>query len=284
LKKRKRMPATVDNIRFILYDIKYSWWFRFWGLLWLAGFIVSLVALGVLGRRAEIAGKENDFHVWYENASELYFPRFHFRISSDEPDHKFISKACFHAGIGVNTQSCQSRGTAPSSDVCFAVVADSIKAQNHNFYRNWRDISIECEVNTTIPGIPENLLIAWEFEGDNHAIGEGSIASVWIAPTNSAWVLLNNDKLQWNGVEYNDWRRRLVYHSSESTPGVYRVATIIDSYFVSHIESADSYTGWMALGEVGGFGFFMVILQGILMLGFGFCFTNNSKFLGGDAV
>jgi len=211
----------------------------------------------------------------------MYHPRFHFRISGDEPGHKFTSKGCFHSGLGVHTQSCM--GNNPiSQDICFAVTADSIKASNHNFYRNWEDVSIECWINTTVPS-SENMLIAWEFEGDNHAAGAGAIASVWIGPSDGAWVLLSNEKLSWNGVEYNDWHRKLVYHTSNEIPGVYRVAIIIDSFFVPHIESADSYTGWMALGEVGGFAFFMVILQGILMLAFGFCFTNNSKFLGGEA-
>jgi len=278
------MPATIDNVRFVLYDLKYSWWFRFWALFWLAGFVVSVVALGFLGKRADIAGKENDFHVWYENATSLNFPRFHFRIAGDAPGHTFLGQACYHAGLGLHAVPCQSwDNRVPPQGDCFAIPSDTINVVNHHSYRELREVVIECWINTTVPGNVEDLLIAWEMEGDNHASGGASLASVWIAPTESAWVLISNEKIEWNGREVNDWRRKLVYHSSERLPGQYRIATIIENFFVPHIEAADSFTGWMALGDAGGFAFFMIILHGVVMVAFGFCFTNNSKFLGGDA-
>jgi len=275
------MTATVDNIRFILYDLKYSWWFRFWGLLWLASFIISIIALGVLAKRADVRAKENDFHVWIENASELYFPRFHFRIAPDSPGIKIQNKNCSHAGIGIHTQDCQTwDGRTPDSSLCFAVLSDSIKVINHNYYHQWGDVAIDCWINTTIPTSREDLLIAMEFEGDNHATGGDSLASVWIAPTEGAWILLNNEKLFYNGNEYNDWHRKLIYQSSIRERGMYKVAVVMNSFFVSHVDQADSYTGWMAIGEAGGFAYFTVILHFLLMIPFGFCLTNNSKFFG----
>lgn len=48
-----------------------------------------------------------------------------------------------------------------------------------------------------------------------------------------------------------------------------------------HIVEYDSYNGWMALGDIGGFAFFMMILHTMVMMCIGVCFNNDSQFLGG---
>jgi len=277
------MTATIDSLRFILYDIKYSWWFRFWGLLWIVGVIVTFVALGVLGHRADIAGKENDNRIWYENATTMNFPRFHFRIAPDAPDITYTATVCSHNGFVLPTFDCTSfEGYTPLRSVCVGIHADSFSASN-----SWNaprfDGRIDCFLNTSETAIDhEDHLIAFEMEGDNHATGGDSLASVWVAPTDNAWILLRNDKIGFGGMEFNDWSRKLIYHTSTRHRGEYHISVIIGSFFIRHIEQGNSFSGWRALGDVGGFGYFMVILHSIIMsLVVGICFTNNSKFLGG---
>jgi len=273
-----RMVATVDNFRSIIYDLKYSWWFRFWAVLFVVGFVVSFVALGFLGRRSDIRGRENDFNVWYENVTQLNFPRFHIRIPP-ETKTTFLSYVCRHNTLTVPPSQCQGHN---DNSVCVAFNADGAFATN-----NWdapeEDSRINCVFNVTGETRSEDHLIAWELEGDNHPEGGNSYASIWIAPNDNSEVLLHSLKRTMNGVTYNDWRRTLVYHSSTATPGEYRVSTILTSFLVRHEEQANSYNGWQALGDIGGFAYFMVALQTLIMgLGIGLCFSNNSKFLGGE--
>jgi len=278
------MGVTLDNIRFMVYDAKYSWWFRFWALLWFVGFILSFVALGVLGRRADIAGREKDFHTWFENVSSLAFPRFHFRIADDSIGIGYLSYVCYRNGQQVGTGNCEAwEGQVPQN--CFAVKAEGLSITNV-WGENHGDARIDCHINTTTHDMTtqDDYLIAWELEGPNHAAGGNSLASMWVAPNNEAWILLRNDKVTLDGVTLNDWERTLVYQTSVSTPGIYRITTILTSFMVGHIEQADSYPGWRALGDIGGFAFFMVLLSTLFMIAFGFCFTNNSKFLGGEAL
>jgi len=277
------MGATTDNFHRISHDLRNSWWFRHWALLWLVGFILTLVALGVLGKKAEVAGSDLDYHVWFENATQLYFPRFHFRIPGDGFGITFTGKKCMHNGLSLSTVPCEEwEGQVPSLSTCFALPVENIYATNE-----WNapetDPRIDCFLNTTgNPNNTEDALIALELEGPNHADGGNSYASVWIAPNDRAWVLLFNSKLTYHKRTYEEWFRKLVYHSTVSNPGMYHVEVILSSFFIRHVEQADSYTGWRALGDVGGFAFFMLLLQSMIMLIVGFCFKNDSKFLGGE--
>jgi len=262
---------------------RFSWWFRIWAVLWFGLFIAGMVALGTLGRRADIAGRERDFHTWYENTTQMYFPRFHFRIPFDSPGVKFSSVACRHNNLALSTNNCEQwQNQVPDRGTCVAIPSDGILA-NHYWEEPDGEVRIDCVITTTFPNATEDALIAWELEGPNHAAGGNALSSVWIAPNDGAWLILSNEKMLVNGKEFNDWTRRLIYHSTVITPGKYAVSTILGSFMVAHIEQADSYPGWRALGEVGGFTFFMVIIHSCLMLAVSFCFTNNSKFLGGES-
>jgi hypothetical protein len=72
------------------------------------------------------------------------------------------------------------------------------------------------------------------------------------------------------------------YQSTVSFPGYYVVSTIIESFGVEHLEQRSLYNGWMAMGDVGGFAFFLLILHTIVMLGVGVFLANDSKFLHSD--
>jgi len=100
-----------------------------------------------------------------------------------------------------------------------------------------------------------------------------------------AWVLLrkavyNTDQLTGHdstGVDF--WHRDLVYHSTATTLGHYSITTMISSFRVEHFEVADTYNGWMAVGDIGGFVFWMVVLHTFAMIMVGLAFPNDSGFL-----
>jgi len=78
------------------------------------------------------------------------------------------------------------------------------------------------------------------------------------------------------------WEKSSLVHNSQFTRGSYYVETIIETFRVEHREQRGFYTGYMAIGGIGGFAFWMLILHTIVMILVGFCFSKESKFLAGS--
>jgi len=131
-----------------------------------------------------------------------------------------------------------------------------------------------------------NEMISFEIEGQNIAqYGMNEFSSIWIAPNNHTWVLLDKGYVTYAGQDpKEEWERELVYHSTASIIGVYRISVILNRFFITHADQGDSYDGWMAMGDIGGFGYFLLIIHTIVMMTAGICLNNNSRFLIGDAA
>jgi len=269
------MPETAQSVGKIVHDVTHSWYFRIWGSLWVICAIVVFAALIVLANRSNTAAQEQDLRMWIESATQIYFPNFHFRTTGNET---IVSSACFFMnGPNIPTVPCQWHG--PTSR-CFTVVGESIASvYDPNVHSTAVDYQrIYCNITTT-GNSSGNTLIAWEIEGNETQVGPNSYASIWIAPNNLAWVMLEKSVIGLKTGPEIAWRRSLLYHSTVSTPGVYYTATIMGSYLVTHFVPNDSYNGWMSIGQIGGFAFFLVILHSIVMILMGIFMTNDSKLL-----
>jgi len=273
------MGETMGNFRVIMEDLKTSWYFRIWGVLWLICGIMVLVALGVLGGRSQSAKKESTQRIWVENATELGFPAFQFLFTGTEQE-KILNVFCEHSGMMMTTSSC---GGGQSTDKCVMVNTEGVTAKNTGdtmaIYR-----SIFCLINTTLPVNPGNkdLIMAVKFDGPNY--GPASFSFVEVAPNGDAWILVEQIMIKENGKEQGGWERNLVYHSTISQPGKYAISVIINSFRVLHIENFTWFSGWMATGDVGGFAYFLLILHTTIMIFVGLACVNDSKFLKGDAT
>jgi len=265
----------------IAHDIKHSWYFRVWGLSWLVFALVVFSALIILSKSSNQAAERKDVVLWVENATSIQFPVFHFRL-----DHRgnetFDYFQCFSQGVFLNVQPCQSwKGFTPALNTCIAWDSNTITA-----YNDWtrEDHRIECEMVTTGSGYEGNLMMAFEIEGENvYSSGGMMYSSLWVAPNDMAWVLLQKNLLQIgkssNQVEL--WERDLVYHSTIQQPNIYNITIIVSSFLVKHFDPTDTYNGWMSIGDIGGVGFFMMILHTIVMIFIGLFFSNTSLFLNG---
>jgi hypothetical protein len=220
---------------------------------------------------------EREMKFWFENATTINFPRFHFRTTGAET---ISSVACTHNNALLTTANCQPwHGLNPPPQQCQAVNSETVSASQGNNER-YQDMSINCVVNTLGTNMG-NTLIAWELEGEHiGSYGPNAYASIWIAPNNNSWVLLSKAVTKPKGQpEFDAWERDLIYHSSVVNPGQYQVNIFMNSFRVVHFEFIDSYDGWMMLGDVGGFAFFLLVLHTLTMIAFGLCFNKNSHFL-----
>jgi len=260
------------RLRLIGEDLKTSWYFRIWGFLWCVTLLLTFQALISLSLRSSEAERNKSLVFWIENATELEFPRFRIAFHEDEVGQTFTSAPFCEHGKGPLLITLPCDKTLDRSK-CFVVSTDGQYVQNTPEARRGAS-RITCTFNTTATNTTgRNVVLSWNFEN-------ATSPSIFFEPRASpgAWILLKKIEIGTTGVSH--WEKELVYHSMVSTPGSYVVSAVIDSFRVEHFDIEDTYNGFMAVGEIGGFGFFMVFLHTFLMILLGFCFDNNSKFLG----
>jgi len=274
------MGYTIDQIKVILHDIKDSWYFRFWATAWIGFAILGFVCFLILVGFSRRAAYEDDSRIWFQDEQQIYYPRFHFRCSTLET---ILSINCTLNNQTVTTTYCQeSGGVLPNIDHCVAVNSDKLMVINRHeddFHPHQR---IVCEILTNGTNLG-NSLIAWELEiqGNEGVYGVNVYTTPWIYPTARAWVMLEQAQIQQVGQSspQTSWNRNLLYHSTVSVPGQYHVDTMISSFHIMHVVASDSYNGWNAMGDIGGFAFFMVIVHTFVSILIGLCFVNNSEWL-----
>jgi len=286
------MGQLFENLRHILDDFKTSWYFRIWAALWFVCALVAFIGMIELSVRSNEAGKEKDWNYWVENATSLEFPNFRFFFNHrGESTESFVGKAsCHHLGVPLVTGNC--KGEVDTTK-CFTVASSGITVQNH-IDSHEADETIYCSFNSTGFNDTINQLVGWELDFTHPNLGSRYHNILWLAPRNppGVWVLLRKAFIQPEGSMSSElagpsgipiWEKSQVYHSTVSTPGHYVVRTTISSFRVNHYEQTNSYNGWMAVGGIGGFAFWMVILHTIVIAVVGFVFSNESRFLNGDS-
>jgi len=250
------MPQLISNLKGIIEDIKHSWYFRIWSFLWLFSVIFTFAVLILLGRRSTEAYLEPTFHFWSENASSINYPRFHFRSMHDT----FLGGVvCTHNGQIQVPLPCLPRhnGEVIEFSKCQAFDVSNIAVENKR--GNFANRILTCTFSTNF-SIDPNYLVAYELEGHNVATyGPNSFSSIWFGPNNNTWILLNKAIVTFRGqIPQEEWDRELVYHSTVWHRGSYVVSILINRFLVLHAEQDQRYDGWTALGEIGGFAFFLV--------------------------
>jgi len=272
---------TIERVKQIGHDFGSSWYFRFWALFWLIAVLVTFSAMVILAKQARTSQQQKDIETWIENASQINFPNFHFRLDHHGSE-VFSNLQCVFGSSILQNQNCQSfHGFQPAQNQCIAIWADNIVAVND---WNRETTRIQCTMETLGAGPQGNLIMAFDLEGE-HVVGftGGAFESTWFAPNDNAWIMLEKNLLQASKHEpqLQLWTKSLLYHSTMSNPNYYNVTVIMGSFFVNHWDPKVTYNGWMTVGNIGGVAFFMVCIQAIAMIIFGIFLSNNSTFLNG---
>jgi len=273
-----------SNVRAIIDDIKHSWYFRIYAFFWLFFALFTFSVLIILGQQSTRAQKEPVFLFWRENATSINFPRFRFRLNN-HADTFNQTVVCYFERKPLATVPCASRsGTTPEPMTkCQAVASDGVVAENQ-VRGHFLEKVIMCGFTTTYqPDATENLLVSFELEGEHIAnFGANAYSSMFVAPNNNTWILLEKSYITFEGKpEREEWEREIVYHTTVSQPGQYRIFISINRFWVIHGEQTNDYDGWMALGEIGGFGYFLFLMHALVMILAGICLNNDAKTLKG---
>jgi len=259
----------------IIQDLKVSWYFRVWLLLWLILMVVWWVALGILSDHSEKAQKHKVQQYYVEHEGKIRYPEFRLRFKP-AANQVLSNSSCFYgdptvAGavqpVATHVETCE------FNDTCVNVAANTY--EGCETYSPKCNNRLVCVVNVT--GGTEQFLVAWELlQGEKYGYNE--YASIWIQANDAAWVLLTK------GVRHDTtiWDRQLVYHSATFPPTYWGIVTIINSFGVDHYEDIDLYNGWQATADIGGFIMFLLIFHTIAMFFVGLAFENDSTFLRPD--
>jgi len=259
----------------IINDLKSSWYFRVWLVLWILLMVVWWVALGILSDHSEKASKHKVQQYYVEHESKIRFPEFRLRFKL-QPGQMLSEFNCFYgdpAVAGATVPVGAIASLCEFNDTCISVASQTVEACAT--YSPKCNDRLVCVLNVT--GAVTPFLVAWELlQGER--IGFNEYAQVWIQANDAAWVLLtkevHHDKVGWN--------RELVYHSANFPNTYWGIVTIINTFNVEHYEELDLYNGWQATADIGGFIMFLLIFHTFTMFIVGVFFENDSTFLRPD--
>jgi len=260
-------------------DIKSSWYFRFWLVLWIPCFLLAFICLIILGNISRKNQHHEDTKVWWENTSYINYPQFHFRLPENEGSIAGIN-CVYDQNQQLHTQLCEPwHGQVPDISQCIAVASASYGVGNSFKDSPWQE-TIQCNV-TAISPKNVSLLMAWEIEDPqtNIDVGGNAAAAIWVAPTTNAQIQLFKSVTTWDKKPLNLWYRNLVYHSTVSVLSQYSVTIQIAGFGVFHYEKMSMFNPWQAVGDIGGFAFFVGLAHTAAMIIIGLVMSNSSTFL-----
>jgi len=230
---------------------------------------------------------QKDGKIWFTESKSLYLPRFHFHTGIFFNGNEQITNiSCMYRFQPVQVGLCHSfNGVTPSIYNCTAVFADQIEVKNDNGTFENRDIGIACNISTYGQIDQVGPMIAFGLEGQNNYIAlQDPHAPLWIAPTQFAIIELNRMITTINGVKATLWDRQLFYLSDAApTRQTYQIFVTVNGFGAFDYGQQNLYNGWRATGDIGGFAFFLVMIQTGVMILLGFCFVNGSSFLKGSS-
>jgi len=274
--------SSRNKVSHFIEDIKTSWYFRVWLLLWVVCAAVSIACLALMSKRKE--GQDSkSFQVGnYETVNSMPFPTFHLRFGEAPGTWKGQSINCNINGEPVAIQLCYNQTSFAN---CFAVDGPSVVANNSaaNPLSRFLDCTATADIAYSGVELSDNL-VAWEIDGppsgQEEYYGGNSYAGIWIQPATLAWVMLT--PVEFNG--HLEWERVLLYHgffnNSNQFSAVYQVSTLINSFTYWKYRDHNFFDGWMDTATTGGFVFFTLILHTIVLFFVGFLLNSqSSKFL-----
>jgi len=266
--------TTVDNAKTIINDLKHSWYFRIWLVVWIICFLTSFIFMTFFSARSDILTKEGVWRMSARHESQISYPAYRIRVNPTNAIY-FSSISCYHGNqIAVVTSPCDT--SDPTRSRCFAVNVDG------SLVATSTDQAIKCHIvaikqNITGP-VDETLL--WELGGTDSHFG-GANFGVFVNPSDQAWVALQKvlAKFKDDAKPRTFWERKLVYQVNTRSRLNYEIDTVMDSFAVLEYNQGTRYNGWQAVGDIGGFAFFIVVMHMLVMTIVGFFLRNESNFL-----
>jgi len=284
----------ANSIALIIDDLKHSWYFRIWFLLWIGAAIAGFGALIFFGNYATNMNHEQTIRDYTIEKHSQTFPDFEFRLHWNQVSNYTISEAKCKAGILSNSFSFNNFKVTLKTEPCAAdqkfgpgecwlIRAGSVTVTNTTQ-------GIYCAVFLQAkPGTPaltdESRQLGLSFPGERWH--EGYVS--WATGGHELVVShLKKHVFNTNGGRVIYDKTLSVYPSREVPPPTqdefFWFLRFSDLNDLHTIADEDTYPRMFSAADIGGFGFLVYCLHAIIMFFVGLVFANNSAFLGGAAA
>jgi len=266
------MVRLFEDLRKMNDDLRHSWYFRCWIVVWIVLAVISLVAFIEFAARSGEASKEKNWQLYVDTPTELEFPQFH--VNPVDVGITLMSGVCSQEGKSIKQIGCSS---GQPSTACMAFQTTGVVA-----YASSKDFNqglISCNFTTTAYANTTNFMLVWDVDGPSINQYHGQ----YFGPRATPGALVNLVPVTiepYGSAAYFVWRPQIEYLTNAPSTNFYSLNIRIDRFYVEHYQEKDLYSGWQAMGDFGGFVFWCVILHIITMALFGLAFQNNSTFLG----
>jgi len=276
---------AFEKFHDLVHDIKHSWYFRIWGVLWIVCASVAFAGLIVLSRSAEKNQTEQGFRVWTDFPSQLLFPNFYVHLLPGEGADEQISQiSCTYGpqNVSLSIGNCQFQS---GPELCSMVIANTTMAiapqdNNGNADPLHGSDSIFCAIWTTYNTTANNNTFNTVMGVSIHH----TRVPLYIMPDQVANVRIEMETVQYWGASSEETRYTAVTGvSSNYVPEGARFGLSVryNDFRVTHYQKTDLFNGWMGVGAIGGVAFFLYVLHTFVMGIIGCFIPNTSKFLGG---
>jgi len=281
------MSASAASVGAILHDLKTSWYFRIWSVLWLVCFIVWLAAWAEVTKRP---GGFNGglFRTSIQPATTIFFPNYHFRfvLAATEVVAPKNNRCTINNGTVVVQTETSMITVNGVNEMVITVSGGQVAACSVASAACDNRLTCSIDITNGVPSVDRQ--VAFELVGNEGSWGDTSYSSVWISPNDNAWVMLTKSTFSGQGLSQNsDWDQALVYHAAGSVSQYHwNITAVINTFNIWHY-SADKplsgRQGFEVLGHMGGVTVFLYMLHATVMFLLGFCMVNESTFLHGEA-
>jgi len=102
---------------------------------------------------------------------------------------------------------------------------------------------------------------------------------MWFAPVGMASILLRRLETMVDKQIIWEYERNLQYIDNAPTPGLYNIQIQFPGFGYFTYSLRNMYSDWRALGQIGGFAYFLTLGHALFMIIIGFFFVNKSSFL-----
>lgn len=284
----------ANSIALIIDDLKHSWYFRIWMLLWIGAAIAGFGALIFFGNYATNMQHEQTIRDYTVEKSTQTFPDFEFRLHWNQTSDYIISGATCKIGListrfqwsnvfmTLATEPCAANQQFGPGE-CHLIKGSNIKVTNTSQ-------GIYCNVTLAAkPGKPElnDTTRQLGLSIPKERWHEGYVS--WVTGGHEL-VATNLKKHIFNtkGGEiifdkttnvYTHWRDNFQGPNQNQFFWFIRFSDLNELHTIS---DEDTYPRMFSAADIGGFGFLVYCPHKIIMFFVGLIFTNNSAFLNGS--
>jgi len=282
------MTYFTKQVGLLVQDLKTSWYFRIWLLLWIVCAVVSFAAFILFIEAGHRTPEHNDQRVFFTNETSINFPPFQFIDPMDSPFLEFneSSVSCQWNNLFVPFASCIPQGYTSTAD-CAEPLLTIIRPSSGSVVvasqpDNSASQAIVCWVNVTLNNAARvNAYLGYQRLGNN-------IAPYWLQGYSYSQILLT-PQIQ-DGVMV--WESSMSYLGQVAWPegdihlqtsAFFWVEIVINNFQILNYENVPndlSSKGWSMGAQIGGFAFFTYIIHWLAMILVAVFLDNNSKLLG----